>query len=548
MKPLFSEKHFSNNKITLIEGEEIISNDQELAEIFNSYFANVVDNLDIEGFETCDYNYIPDLDYISNIIEKFQNHPSLKKIKENVGIEKRFHFSTVDESVINDVIDSLDKKKPTTHKNIPTRVLVENKDIISPFVTNIYNESIQKANFPNRLKLADVTPTFKKEDRTVKGNYRNVSILPPISKVFEKVMFSQITLYIDKYLSPFLCGFRKGYSTQHCLTVMLNMWNKAMDSGKLAGALLTDLSKAFDCLNHELLIAKLDAYGFDQDALKYIYSYLSDREQRTKVNNCFSSWSKIKTGVPQGSILGPLLFNIYLNDIFYFVDKCEITNYADDNTPYSVDEDMDTLLQSLENDNEILIKWFTDNYFKANADKFHLLISNHSKDLTIKVENEVIECCSSVKLLGVTIDNKLKFEEHVSKLCKKASQKLHALARISNYMCQDKLRILMKSFIESQFGYCPLVWMFHSRKLNNRINRLHERALRLVYKDSQLKFEDLLLKDNSFSIHHRNLQKLATEMYKVEKNLSPPTMKSIFPIREIPYDLRNKNPFCKWQG
>ena len=110
-------------------------------------------------------------------------------------------------------------------------------------------------------------------------------------------------------------------------------------------------------------------------------------------------------------------------------------------------------------------------------------------------------------------------------------------------MSQDKLRILMKAFIESQFGYCPLVWMFHSWKLNNRINRLHERALRLVYKNSQLTFEELLKKDNSFSIHHRNLQKLSTEIYKVKNNLSPTIMNSVFPTREISYNLRNKNPF-----
>ena len=543
VKPLFSDKHFSNNKITLLEGDEIISKDNEIAEIFNDYFANIVGNLDVQGFLTCDYSYNPELDYISNIIGKFKNHPSILKIKEIVKIDQPFKFLPVEESIICDKIDSLDKRKPTTYNNIPTRILVENKDIISPFITEMYNESNRTSTFPNYLKLADVTPAHKKNERIIKDNYRNVSILPPVSKIYERDMFDQISVYIDKYLSPFLCGFRKGFSTQHCLMVMLDKWYKAMDNGKLAGALLTDLSKAFDCLNHELLIAKLEAYGFDLSSLSYIYSYLSDRKQRTKVNNSYSSWSNITSGVPQGSILGPLLFNVYLNDIFYFASKCDITNYADDTTPYSIDKTMDALLSSLESDTNIFIKWFSDNYLQLNADKCHLIISKHSKDISINVENEIIECSNSVKLLGVTIDNKLNFDEHVTKLCKKASQKIHALARISHFMSQEKLRVIMKAFIESQFGYCPLVWMFYSRTLNNRINRLHERALRLVYKDTNLTFDELLRKDNSFTIHHRNLQKLATEMYKVYNDLSPTIMKSVFPERVVPFNFRNKNPF-----
>ena len=118
----------------------------------------------------------------------------------------------------------------------------------------MYNESSHNSNFPNSLKLADVTPVYKKDDRMKKG--RRVSILPLVSKIFEKNIFNQISSYIDKFLSPYLCGFRKGYSTQHCLALMIDCWQKAMDSGKIAGALLTDLSKAFDCLNHELLMGK----------------------------------------------------------------------------------------------------------------------------------------------------------------------------------------------------------------------------------------------------------------------------------------------------
>ena len=178
-----------------------------------------------------------------------------------------------------------------------------------------------------------------------------------------------------------------------------------------------------------------------------------------------------------------------------------------------------------------------------NPDKCKLLITNHGKDKSLIIDKEVIECSKSVKLLGVTIDNRLDFNEHVNKLCKKVSSKLHALARISNFISQEKLRLIMKAFIESQFSYCPLVSMFHSRILNNRINKLHERCLRVVYKDSSLSFQELLRKDNSFCIHHRNLQRLATKMYKAYNILSLSLVRDIFPVRDTPYNLRNNNPF-----
>ena len=178
-----------------------------------------------------------------------------------------------------------------------------------------------------------------------------------------------------------------------------------------------------------------------------------------------------------------------------------------------------------------------------NADKCKLLISNKDSDLPINIEGETIVCEKLVKLLGIKIDNQLTFSEHVSSICKKVSLKLHALARVSNEMNLNKLRLLIKAFIESQFSYCPLIWMFHSRILNNRINSLHERALILVYKDQYSSFEQLLHRDNSFPIHHRNLQKLATEMYKVKHNLSPSFMNSIFPSMNITYNLRNNPEF-----
>ena len=193
------------------------------------------------------------------------------------------------------------------------------------------------------------------------------------------------------------------------------------------------------------------------------------------------------------------------NDNFYFVKDVTIANYADDNTTYSTDKDIINLLEKLENETSIFLEWFNNNEMKSNEDKCHLLFVNQQENVSVKLGDETIAGSTTVDLLGVKIDN-------VSKLCKKGNQKLHALARISKYSSKDKLKIIMKTFIISRFNYCPLTWMFHNRTLNNKINKLHERALRLAYDNDSSSFNELLDLDNSMTIHHRNLQKLATEM------------------------------------
>ena len=360
--PFFSDKNKVDKKIMLIDGDNIISKDADIAEVMNEFFSNIVSNFGIKGYES-NTNCVFVDNIISRIIEKFKDHPSILKIKENVTIINRFKFLFSEASDMKAIIMGLNTKKPTTFNNIPAKMIVETLDVCSPVISNIYNDSIFNCNFPLSLKMADITPVYKKEERTIKDNYRPVSILPTVSKIFERNMSNQISAYIETYLSDYLCGFRKGYNTQHCLLFMLEKWRKALDKRHFAGALLTDLSKAFDCLNHELLIAKLDAYGFDALSLSFIHSYLSDRKQRTKIKNAFSSWSDITSGIPQGSILGPLLFNIYLNDIFFFINENNLTNYADDNTPYTTNSEVDDVLKILTNETSILTKWFSNNFF-----------------------------------------------------------------------------------------------------------------------------------------------------------------------------------------
>ena len=244
-------------------------------------------------------------------------------------------------------------------------------------------------------------------------------------------MNEQISEYMEKYLSPYVFGYRKGMGTQYCLLAMIEIWRKALDERKVGGAILTDLSKAFDCLSHDLLIAKLEAYGFEKSALILIYDYLKNRMQRTKVDGSYSSWREILNGVPQGSILGPLLFNIFINDIFFFLRKTKIGNFADDNTTYTVEKNIMTLLKSLEADTFTVINWFRFNEMKPNQEKCHLLVADiehthYDSKSFIQLENAFLESEDVVKLLGVNIDKKLDFDIHINSILKEGNKKLYA--------------------------------------------------------------------------------------------------------------------------
>ena len=528
IKPFFSDKGPRTRKITLVNNDVILSGDQEVAESLNLFFKNAVKSLSIK--ENIDLLTPIDEfnDPIDIAIQKFKVHPSVLKIREKVQ-HAPFSFEKVELSDVEREFQNLNVKKATTFNNIPTKVLKQNSDICCPILLNIINQNIESGSFPEELKLADVTPIFKKEDATCAKNYRPVSVLPAASKVYERLLEKQIAKYFEIHLSPYLCGYRKGFNAQHALIALIEKWKITLDKQGFAGALLMDLSKAFDTLNHDLLLAKLHAYGLSKNALALVKSYLTNRWQRTKINTSFSSWTELLLGVPQGSVLGPLLFNIYINDLFWINTETDVCNYADDTTFYACDQNLNSLLVRLEHDALLAIEWFECNYMKLNKDKCHLLLSGSKYEhCWAKIGSEKIWESAQEKLLGVTIDKNLSFNLHISNICSKAGQKLTALSRLSRLMPFDKRKVLMKSFVQSQFAYSPLVWMFHDRKTSHKINRLHERALRVVYKDHTLSFAELLEKDESVTIHTRNLHSLAIELYKVKHDLSPILMNNIF--------------------
>ena len=329
-------------------------------------------------------------------------------------------------------INRLNKNKASQKSDIPIKIIHDNVDIFADFIAESFKGTIKTSNISNCLKLADITPLHKKGRRDNKEHYRPVSILPALSKIFERILFEQISVFFDKFLSDQQCRLRKGYSTQLRLLNLLEKWKNCVDKGKTFGTLLADLSNAFDCLDHELLIAKLNAYGFNLPALRLIHDYLTNRKQRTKIDDNCSSWSEILFGVPQGSILGPFLFSIFLADLFFIIKDIDIASYADDTTPFIVENNIENVIASLEQVSEDLFNWFKNNRLKSNADKCHVLVSTN-KSIGVNIGNYTIDNSECEKLLGVKIDVNLNFSDHISDLCKKASRKI-SLARVTPFM------------------------------------------------------------------------------------------------------------------
>ena len=261
----------------------------------------------------------------------------------NFHSKSSLKFNSVSELDVKKEILNLSSKKATRKGDIPAKILKNSINTYLSELTILINNCLKEGVFPDDLKLADITPIFKKEDSLNKENYRPISILSHLSKVFERILYKQIDSFMKNKFSPYLCGFRKNHNAQYSLLKMIENWKKQLDNGEKVGAIFMDLSKAFDTINHSLLLAKLKAYGFSNQALRLLQSYLCNRFQRSIINGSFSSWNEVITGVHQGSVLGPLLFNIFLNDIFLFISKCQLCNYADDNTLYKSGKNMQKL-------------------------------------------------------------------------------------------------------------------------------------------------------------------------------------------------------------
>ena len=256
---------------------------------------------------------------------------------------------------------------------------------------------------------------------------------------------------------------------------MIEHFKKSLDNGEYVACLSMDLSKAFDCLPHCLTICKLHPYGVSREACTLIGSYLRDRKQRIKLENSRSEWTELFKGVPQGSILGPLILYIFLNAIFYFVSKGDLYNYADDNCISVSHQNISILSKQLGNETRVMVEWFAENSMKAKAENFQGLISTGSRnntDVQVSLGDVDIAFVQKIDVLGVCIYGKLNLNEHVRRICSKASAQISALQRLTGLVDYPSGKAIYTSFIASNFNYCPLVWLFTSRDNINKIDKI----------------------------------------------------------------------------
>ena len=452
------------SKINL--ADEVLTEPLDILNSLNTHFATVGKNLS---------SYKVDYSEISKTIQ----HSQLNS----------FVWVNTTASEISSIISSLNSKKASGSDEVSIVLLKKLNSLISPILSILFNQSFQAGVYPDYLKIAQVIPLHKGGDKTLQGNYRPISLLSNVNKIFEKVLYSRLYPFLEKssIINSNQFGFRQGFSTSMAISHFYENILCSYDNNKATCAVLLDLAKAFDSVDRDIVLFKLHKYGIRGNMWKLLKSYLSNRKQFVTDKSLNSSLVDVDVGVPQGSVLGPLLFILHVNDM-KFSTKMNIINFADDTLLYMNFDNVNDMESIINKELECVFCWLRNNNLRLNVSKTKYMLflpkSTAWKNLNLKITIDQAAELAQVeqyKYLGVIIDSKLNWTHHIDYLTKKLSRTLGILLKTRYYLDTKSLLLILQSLFLSHINYGILCWGRCSKTAIERLSVLLNKAFRFIY-------------------------------------------------------------------
>ena len=427
--------------------------------------------------------------FFATVGTKIQEKLNIEEKKFEQIVPEKFEFQEETEEKITKLIQRIRNDVAVGYDDISAKLLKDSKETISETLTKLVNISYRKSTFPQCLKKGIVRAVHKKDDPEDPANYRPLTILSTLSKIFERSAADQQMQYYMKYhiINETQHAYMKGHSTETCLNEIVNYIFKENDSGNLVGIASLDLSKAFDSISHSHLIQKLSNLGLGKNSLSWCKSYLTNRKQQTKFKKYLSEEVTVTSGVPQGSIMGPILFISFINDLPQNFKNCKIVSYADDTQILVSAKSGKQIRTQLENLIKNAKKWYTENSLLNNASKTEIMLISgrkHEESFYIEIKEDEkikkLELKNHIKILGVYLDQHLNWKKQVQEVNKKAKFAARNLQRI-NQLIPIKSRILLyNSLVATHFNYADTVWAGCNVEEHNKLQRTQNIAIKSI--------------------------------------------------------------------
>ena len=514
----------------LIDGVET-NNKSVVADRFNKFFVGVGKNL------------------ASSIPESSAHFSTYLK---SPILESMTLFLTDADEVI-DIVSKFTNKKGVGYDDIPIFILKSTIVYVAETISKIINYSFQAGIFPSSLKIAKVCPIFKDGEKNLFTNYRPISVLSCFSKIFEKALYNRLLSFLEKknILIDQQFGFREHYSTYMAVMNMYDGLSTAIDNKEFAVGVFIDLSKAFDSLDHDILLQKLSHYGIRGVVLNLFRSYLQNRYQYVAYNDSNSPLERIVCGVPQGSVLGPVLFLIYINDIVNSSHIMKFILFADDTNAYHSDSDWSRLVLTLNSELDKLSVWLRSNKLSLNIKKCNYILFGHKKvplcdsELHILINGQKLERVEHTKFLGVIVDSKLTFSNHIQYISLKILKGLGIMCKLRNILPSSVLLTLYYTLIYPYLTYCTIIWGCANMTALHKLVILQKRAIRIITRSPyRTASNPLFLRLRLLKVYDIYNLQLAIFMYKYLCFLLPKSCGMYFTLNSAPsYITRSNNDF-----